>query len=409
MMPNCRWIRILLRMLYQTVFMALLLFFFSITILGELPGLFVLSALLLLFVLSFAIREWMPSHLLILLFHLLLFGGIYILPCSIGMRILLMIIQAYLTVSSLVYSYKGAVIKPMTDIPWPSFLTCTIIYILSIMTHLSALTSRTYIITILLLVIYYIMVYVEGLNEYIDSARTVSGLPLKRMLHTNTIIIGIVIFLLLFGLFLGYIFGSDELTDAIGDALQWFFQMLFHVILFLIEWISKWLTQYLGLQDIDPTPVDDDLSAGEQATGWGLIVELILMVVFLAVVSLLLYHLMRRLICLLLKPRTYGDDIIEEAEKGKTLEREKSRGRAVLYHRQTLAEKARRYYKRRVLRHKDEIVLVAQSTCRDIEQEIEEKEQEDIHELTELYARLRYGGQEPDKAMVKRIRELAGK
>lgn len=408
MMPNCRWIRILLRMLYQTVFMALLLFFFSITILGELPGFIVLSSLLLLFMLSFAIREWMPSHLLILLLHFLLFGAIYILPCSIGLRIMLMLVQVYLTCSALVYSYKGAVIKPLSDIPWPSFLTCTIIYILSIITHLAELTIRTYIITILLLVIYYIMVYVEGVNEYIDSAKTVSGLPLKRMLHTNTTIIGIVIFLLLFGLFLGYIFGSDEMTDAIGDALQWFFQMLFHAILLLIEWLGKWLTQYLGMQDIEPNSADD-LAAGEQATGWGLIVEMLLMVIVLAVVSFLLYHLMRKLIRLLLKPRSYEDDIIEEAENVKVVEREKSRGRAVLYHRQTLAEKARRYYKRRILKHKNEIILTAQSTCRDIEQEIEEKEQEDIHELTELYARLRYGSQEPDRAMLKKMRELAGR
>lgn len=408
-MPNCRWIRILLRMLYESVFSSLLLFFFSITVLGELPGFFVLSSLLLLFVLSFAIREWMPTHILILLAHLLLFGGIYLLPFSLGIRILLMALQGYLTISALVYAYKGAVIKPLSEIPWPSFLTCTVIYILSLVTHLSALTTRTYIITVLLLVIYYIMVYVEGLNEYIDSSRTVSGLPLNRMVNTNTKIIGIIIVLLLFGLLLGYIFGSDKINDAIGDAIHFFFQTVFRCLLLLIEWISKWLTWVFGDENIAPDFIDDDLMAGKPATGWGLIVELFLTLVFLAAVSVLLYCLLRKVVRLLLKPRVYEGDLLEEAEQEKKVERERSKEKVTFHHRRTLEERARRLYKQRILQHKEEIVLEEQSTCRDIEGELAEKELDDIHELTKVYAEIRYGGQTVDKAMVKKIRELAGR
>lgn len=405
-MPDCRWIRILLRMLYETVFTALLLFFFSITVLGKLPGFWGLFVLFCLFVLSFGIREWVPANLLILLFHLLIIGGIYILPFYMGLRILLIAIQLYLTISALVYSCRGAVIKPLTEIPWPSFLTCTVVYILGIATHVPALITRAYIITILLLVIYYIMLYVEGLTQYIDAEKNVSGLPLKRMLHTNTSIVGIIIFILLSGLFLGHIFGSDELTDAIADAIHWFFRTMFHYFILLLEFIGKFLTQYLGLEELKPDFVGGE---PELTTGWGLIVELVLSFVFLAVFSILLYHWMRKLIQLLLKPRSYEEDVIEEAEKEKILIKEKSKGRKYRYHPLTLMEKARRLYRQRVLSYREEIKLAQNTTCRDIEKEVEEKKQVDIHELTELYAGLRYGGQEADKAVIKKMRQLTGK
>ena len=72
-------------------------------------------------------------------------------------------------------------------------------------------------------------------------------------------------------------------------------------------------------------------------------------------------------------------------------------------------EKARRLYRQRVLSYREEIKLAQNTTCRDIEKEVEEKKQVDIHELTELYAGLRYGGQEADKAVIKKMRQLTGK
>lgn len=401
-MLNYRWPRLILRMLYEFVFVFLILNFLAILVWNETPGLFAAAFLFLLYAASFAMREWIPTHLLLLFLHLLLLGGLYFLPFPGRMGMILMGIQVYLTISALVYSHRGAVIKPLGDIPWPSFLVCCLIYILSIAAHQPILMRRTYIVTMLLLILYYLMLYVEGLTKYMDTARDVSGLPLKRMVHTNTRIIGIIVLILVFGLSMGYIFGTDEITEFLfvvcGAIVQW----LFRVIGFLL---SK-LQMLLGMTEADISIIDGDFVPPEEVTGWGLILELLLMAVFAVGMVFLFYRLLRKLIKLLLKSRSYEGDIIETAEKEKTMIKEKSHGRIRFRHSLTLEEKARRYYKIRIMKHKDEILLTGQSTCRDIMDEIRKKGIDDVEEITEAYAEIRYGAGAVDKKKLKRMKEL---
>lgn len=404
-MLNCRWPRLILRMLYETVFVSLILYFFSILFLNEMPGFLVIVSLLLLYVCSFGIREWISTHMMILFLHLGLMGVLFVLPFPGRQGLVLIGIQVYLTISALVYSHKGAVIQPITDIPWPSFLVCCLIYILSMASHQSLLMRITYIITILLLLIYYLMLYVEGLAKYMDAAKDVSGLPLKRIVHTNTRIVSIIILILLFGLFMGYMLGTDEITDAVRAVCGTIVQCLFWIIGFLL---SK-LREFLGLQDMDLDYIDGEFAPPEQVTGWGVILELLLMAVFIGGIVFLFYRLLRRLIKLLLKPRSYEGDIIETAEKEKTVIKQKSYERIRLPRPLTLTEKARRYYRLRIMKYKDDILLNSQRTCRDIENEIRQKAIDDVDEMTELYSEIRYGAGQMDKKMLKKMKELAGK
>lgn len=402
-MHNYRWARIILRMLYETAFTSLLLYFFAVLYYKEIPGFFVVFSFLLLYVLSFGIREWAPTHILVLFLHLIPMVGICLLPFSLGIRIILMGIQIYLMISAVMYSYKGAVIKPITDVPWPSFLVCFFIYILSLTAHASVLTTAAYIVTILLLVIYYLLLYVEGLSKYIDAASDVSGLPLKRMLHTNTTIVGMIILILLFGLFMGHLLGTDGLANVLLAVSRTIVQYLFLFIGFLL---SKW-QEIMGTSDLELDYADGELVAPEVISGWGVVLEVLLLIAFAGGMIFLFYHLLRKLIKLLLKPRSYEEDIIEAAEKERTVTKEKSKGRIRVPRSLTLAEKARRYYKLRIMKHKDELSLDGQRTCRDIQKEMLQQGLEDVNELTELYSEIRYGTRAVDKKTLRKMKELA--
>lgn len=402
-MLNFRWPRIILRMLYEVVFVSLILYFFAILFLNEMPGFFVIVSLLLLYVLSFGIREWSPTHMVILFLHLGLMGVLFVLPFPGRLGLVLIGVQVYLTISALVYSHKGAVVKPITDVPWPSFLVCCLIYILSMVSHQSLLMTITYIITILLLLIYYLILYVEGLTKYMDATRDVSGLPLKRMVQTNTRIVGIIILILLFGLFMGHIFGTEGITDVLLTVCGIIVQCIFQIIRFLLSMLSEiW-----GVGDLNYA--EGDFVLPEQVTGWGLILEILLMVVFIGAMVFFFYRLLRKLIKLLLKPRSYEEDIVEAAEKEKTVTKEKSYGKISFPRSLTLAEKARRYYKLRIIKYKDEISLNSQSTCRDIENEIRQKGFDEVKEITEFYSEIRYGAGAVDKKTLKKMKELSGK
>lgn len=165
----------------------------------------------------------------------------------------------------------------------------------------------------------------------------------------------------------------------------------------------------MGLQDMDLDYIDGEFAPPEQVTGWGVILELLLMAVFIGGIVFLFYRLLRRLIKLLLKPRSYEGDIIETAEKEKTVIKQKSYERIRLPRPLTLTEKARRYYRLRIMKYKDDILLNSQRTCRDIENEIRQKAIDDVDEMTELYSEIRYGAGQMDKKMLKKMKELAGK
>lgn len=404
-MLNFRWPRIILRMLYEAVFVALILYSFIILFLHEIPGFFVIASLLLLYVLSFGIREWISTHMGILFIHLGLMGVLFVLPFPGRQGLVLIGLQVYLTISALNYSRKGAVIKPISDVPWPSFLVCCFIYILSLVSHQSFLMKITYIVTILLLLIYYLMLYVEGLTKYMDTTKDVSGLPLKRMVQTNTRIVSIIILVLVLGLFMGYIFGTDEITDALLAVCRTIVQYLFGIIWFILNKLGE----LFGERYMDWDYIEGDFASPEKVTGWGLVLEILLMAVFIGAMVFLFYRLLRKLIKLLLKPRSYEEDIIETAEKEKTVTKEKSHGRINFPRPLTLEEKARRYYKLRIMKHKDEISLNSQSTCRDIENEVRQKGFDDVSEMTEFYSQIRYGAEGTNKKMLKRMKELAGK
>lgn len=401
-MLNCKWLRIVLRMLYEAVFVTLIFYFFTVLFLREAPGFFGIAGLFLLYILSYGIREIAPTQILLLLLHLVLMPGIYFLPFSDRMCLALMGVQLYLTISVLVYAHKGAVLKPLSDIPWPSFLVCSLIYIVSLVSDQVILMRAAYIVTILLLLIYYMMLYVEGLTKYMDSAKDVSGLPLKRMVNTNTKIISIILLILIFSLFIGWMFGSDGITDVILAVCQKLVQGIFWLIGFLLSILWK------DSEVIDWNYEDGDFVIPETAAGWGMILEIVLMAAFIAGMVFAFYRILRKVIRLLLKPRSYEEDMVEAAEQDKTLIKEKSRGKSNRFHTLSLSEKARRYYRLRIMKHKASLTLNAQCTCRDIQDQIEQEGLDDTKDLTELYSEIRYGTLEVDKGLLKKIKALAG-
>ena len=71
--------------------------------------------------------------------------------------------------------------------------------------------------------------------------------------------------------------------------------------------------------------------------------------------------------------------------------------------------RARKYYKDYIERYRYDITLKQTETSREIQDELQRKDLADVTELTACYEEIRYGNSDVDRAMLQKIRRLAGK
>ena len=71
--------------------------------------------------------------------------------------------------------------------------------------------------------------------------------------------------------------------------------------------------------------------------------------------------------------------------------------------------RARKYYKDYIERYRYDITLKQTETSREIQNELQRKDLADVTELTACYEEIRYGNSDVDRAMLQKIRRLAGK
>ena len=118
-----------LRLLYEMLFTYLLVLFFEIIWIKEEPTKAIVIAMILQFVVSYIVREKVASYIGILLLHIILTALVFVVNFTGGQRLLLVCISIHLLSDSMVYAMRRGKLKPIDDIPWPTFLISILIYV----------------------------------------------------------------------------------------------------------------------------------------------------------------------------------------------------------------------------------------------------------------------------------------
>ena len=107
----------------------------------------------------------------------------------------------------------------MDELPWPSFLLCLIVYLVSGHLGVQGLRIYAYVTALILLFLYLALVYTDGMENYLDATSHVSGIPIRQILSVNTIMVGAIILCLTLGLVLGEVFDFRRVIALIGQAI----------------------------------------------------------------------------------------------------------------------------------------------------------------------------------------------
>lgn len=398
----------ILRYLYEVTVAGMILYAFCMIFMRQEPSVtyffWIAGALLL----SYLIREFAPNHVLLAGGHILLVGILIVLPGAVWIRAVTGLFDlGYLLPCAIAYAKRGSRLLNMSE-PWPPILAGVLIYFASLGLHLDVLANVSYAGVALLLAIYVLIRYVQGLKRYMTQSTEVS----ERSIRNIAIVNGRTV-LILSGIML-LLMGACRFLDLSGlvNVLAAFcvkgIQTLFGAIMVIWVFVLTLLTR--GGAAATSLDYQDTLNEYYQNSVKGYDVFTVILRIFLVcLLIILLLRLVWRIMGFLLKPRTYAGDVIETVAGEEKKEQKEKTISPGFMRKLTDEERARNLYKREVLRYKNEIVLDKRSTCEDIRREIMEQTTGNVDELSAVYEEIRYGTTETDGAVLRRIKTIIKK
>lgn len=391
-----------LRYLYEVVTAELFMYTFCMIFMRQDPRFVDAIWIAGIFLLSYLIRDFAPNHILLTVGHLVLAGLLVILPGTVWIRTVTGIYDiGYLLPCAVAYAKRGSGLTDMSE-PWPSILAGIFVYFASIGMELPVLSNLSYIAVALLMAIYMMIRYIQGLKRYISQTTEVSEQSIRDIAFINgrVVLFLAVLVLLLMGAcrFLDLFGFVNVLARAFAKVVQTVFGAIMVIWVFVLTLLTK------GGPAATSLDYQDTLNEYYQNSVKGYDVFTLILKVF--VVLLLIFFLVRillQVIRFLLKPRSYADDVIELIAEEPNQYKERITNRRIM-HRLTAEEQARKIYKKSILRYKDVITLNKRMTCEDIRQEITETEVGNVEGISAIYEQIRYGAGEVDNYVIREMK-----
>lgn len=395
-----------LRYLYEVVTAELFMYTFCMIFMRQDPRFVDAIWIAGIFLLSYLIRDFAPNHILLTVGHLVLAGLLVILPGTVWIRTVTGIYDiGYLLPCAVAYAKRGSGLTDMSE-PWPSILAGIFVYFASIGMELPVLSNLSYIAVALLMAIYMMIRYIQGLKRYISQTTEVSEQSIRDIAFINgrVVLFLAVLVLLLMGAcrFLDLSGFVNVLARAFAKVVQTVFGAIMVIWVFVLTLLTK------GGPAATSLDYQDTLNEYYQNSVKGYDVFTLILKVF--VVLLLIFFLVRillQVIRFLLKPRSYADDVIELIAEEPNQYKERITNSRIM-HRLTAEERARKIYKKSILRYKDVITLNKRMTCEDIRQEITETEVGNVEGISAIYEQIRYGAGEVDNYVIREMKAASG-
>ncbi len=395
-----------LRYLYEVVTAELFMYTFCMIFMRQDPRFVDAIWIAGIFLLSYLIRDFAPNHILLTVGHLVLAGLLVILPGTVWIRTVTGIYDiGYLLPCAVAYAKRGSRLTDMSE-PWPSILAGIIVYFASIGMELPVLSNLSYIAVALLMAIYMMIRYIQGLKRYISQTTEVSEQSIRDIAFINgrVVLFLAVLVLLLMGAcrFLDLSGFVTVLARAFAKVVQTVFGAIMVIWVFVLTLLTK------GGPAATDLDYQDTLNEYYQNSVKGYdVFTLILKVVVVLLLIFFLVRILLKVIRFLLKPRSYADDVIEFIAEEPNQHKERITNSRIM-HRLTAEERARKIYKKSILRYKDVITLNKRMTCEDIRQEITETEVGNVEGISAIYEQIRYGAGEVDNYVIREMKAASG-
>lgn len=400
------FLRSLLRMLFQFVFVLILMhvYFVSYVNLPFAPEW--IGTILFYFLVGYAFDFFCKNIILKILLHIGMIVSAIALPYIIEIKLFMLAVVLGVTVTTVCRStfVKKKEENNKTQIPVAYILFIVILNMYSYYQGNSALIRTCNLLPIIMLFIFLLQVYLDGLKNYINLTNAFSGVPIKRIIVTNSTFVGGIICALLVMVIALNVFGVDGSSMPIWRGLGAAALLLFFGVIYLYgSFVNKFTD---STKDGFVYGKAEDLFKDEGSNKLGEVLEMLLFVGIIIGVIYVLYKMITLFAKLFLMQKQNFEDSIERADALTDVAEKRSVSDKKYKSQSSAEEKVRRLYKNHIMKRRHFLYPSEYKTARDYEKETQEQELGDISAMTNLYTSVRYGNGTVDKETVKEMKEL---
>lgn len=401
MSRKLEFLRTSLRLVYQFLFALLLSHSFLAIFTEEVLTVPFIVGLLGMFLISYLTRAFVPKMLMVIAVHFVLAGIMLLCPYSLGNKIVYVCVAISLLVIALHPKYKEGV-PALGGVP---VFTMLIIFAMLLLAHnkgIASLVSACYIIPIIMITIYIVMVYLDGLKTYMGMTQSITGIPMKRLVFTNSIFIMGILLIFVVSIFILNVLGIEDDAFPLAKGLASAFLLTFYGVIYVIGSLVNKFTH--DSPDDSATANAAELLKEQGSSRLGDVLDMLLKISLVLVAVYVLYRVVKKFGRWLLTRKQNTMDIIERADVidvNDVIAATKKKDA------QTTAEgKIRKLYRSVIYKQKHYVEITPYKSARDFETEIRNERSQDIGDITDMYAKVRYGTVVADKQLVKEMKEL---
>lgn len=361
--------------------------------------------LFLMYVCSYVIRELAENNAVNFLLHAVITAVAAVVSKGLAIRIMIVGFGLHIFRASVVYGNMKGRMKREHELPWHVFLACFIFYLFGYYMKNDGLMSHSFTVAIALAFLYMFTIYLSGIRNYMDSAKDVSGIPISDIVMRNTIIVSAIAVVMLAGtLLLSRMIDLSEPLNAIKDFIFYIIGTVVTFVMYIVNLLTTLFTK--KGQGQSEAARQYEMPQPEYIENNSPVFYIVFVVVFGTIAIICIYKIFKALINFMFKRRILENDIVEVAQSCRENHEEKRKRRG-LRERFSYEERARKYYKARVLRHRYDLRLTKYITCDEISEDVKNTTGEELDEITALYKRVRYDSSLVDRTTLKKMNRLS--
>ncbi|HBE09752.1 MAG TPA: hypothetical protein DCY81_04325 [Lachnospiraceae bacterium] len=359
-------------------------------------------------IISYLVRLKAGNNLIVFIVHIAAGAAGFFILSTVANRIVFILNVLVMMITAIRSLRRDTVIGAFEEVPWPVLFIGTFMYWLGLEYNNPGIRSFAYFLPVLIILVYLVILYLDGVSDYFGWTKDVSDVPVNRMLKVNSVIfLGIVIFSIV-ALVLAYVFKLDELFVRFLKSLVWVLRLIFLGFKLIYELFYALFGggKTSSLNDKSAMEEMQEIDRGEMTEGGRFIVVLAIIII----AAVVLYFVLRKIIRALLSRRnTDSDTVVEIKEKIKNESEKKTSLLTRIKEKLSNEERVRRMYKNNILRLDKPGVPIAEETTVDIEKRLMETSGDDVSGMTEIYNMIRYGSKEADLSTVREMRKRINK
>ena len=400
------FLRRLLRMIYQYIYVILILQLAYGLFRQPLVGIKWLLYILGILTISYIFRDICSRGIVLFLIHAATGVATYFVVGSVVLRWIIIAITLEFFMDAMLYMHSNYTLKRMFDTPWMSLALGVATTALGAYFGVRTLVIIGYTLPIATILIFLVSLYLEGLEEYLHRTKHVSGAPMGQIISVNSIIVSGIMGIILIVIAMGSLLHLDIALAGFVTAVLRIIKIIFLIIVAVLGFIFSILSGGMGfsgggLPEIEEMADEPGLLAS--------VLQFIIIMLFMAFMVYMLIRLIRWIVRIMIarQDRTY--EMVEDISgREKTLFTRESVVREDRLRGGSPVIRARRIYRSRILRLRASFVPDRTDTTGDISGLVELYGNGDmnIHDLTSIYNDVRYGDRVPTAEELRRMKKM---